>query len=48
MSITMGVIILPLWVAISQWVLLLALGFFVIVAYRQIGYMLHLKDIGSE
>jgi hypothetical protein len=47
-SITIAVIILPLWVAISQWMLLLALGFFVIVAYRQIGYMLHLKDIGSE
>jgi hypothetical protein len=48
MSITFAVIILPLWVAISQWILLFALGFFVFVAYRQLGYMLRLKDIGSE
>src|SRR5690348_5630580 len=39
---------LPLWVVVSQWVLLLALGFLVIVAYRQFGYMMYLKDKGSE
>ncbi|HET8851680.1 MAG TPA: hypothetical protein VFN02_04080 [Ktedonobacteraceae bacterium] len=41
-------ITLPLWAVISQWMLLLALGFFVVVAYRQLGYMLRLKDIGSD
>ena len=48
MSIAFADIVLPLWVAISQWVLLFGLGFFVVVAYRQLGYMLRLKDIGSE
>lgn len=48
MNITFAAIMLPLWVAVSQWVLLLVLGFFVVVAYRQLGFMLRLKDIGSE
>lgn len=39
---------LPLWVVVSQWTLLFVLGCLVIVAYRQLGYMLHLKDMGSE
>jgi hypothetical protein len=38
----------PLWIAIGQWVLLFALGILVVVAYRQLGYMMHLKDKGSE
>src|SRR5260221_6726680 len=48
MNIVLAAITLPLWVAVSQWVLLLVLGFFVVVAYRQLGYMLRLEDIGSE
>lgn len=39
---------LPLWLVVSQWVLLFALGCLVIVAYRQLGYMLHLKEMGTE
>ncbi len=41
-------ITLPLWLVISQWVLLLALGLLVIVMYRQLGYLLHLRDVGTE
>ncbi len=39
---------LPLWVVVSQWVLIFALGCLVIIAYRQLGYVMHLKEIGSE
>lgn len=31
---------LPLWMLVSQWMLLFALGFLVILMYRQIGYIL--------
>jgi hypothetical protein len=48
MSVAIAAVVLPLWAVVSQWVLLLALGFFLVVAYRQLGYMLRLKDIGSE
>ncbi len=47
-----GLIQVPLWIFISQWILLFALGAFVITAYRQLGYILHLHDFmetaGSE
>lgn len=48
MSAVFAALVLPLWVAVSQWVLLFTLGFFVVVAYRQLGFMLRLKDIASE
>ncbi len=41
-------VVLPVWIVTSQWVLLFALGGLVIVAYRQLGYTLHLEDIGSD
>jgi hypothetical protein len=41
-------VILPVWLIASQWVLLFALGALVIVMYRQLGFLLHLKDIGTE
>jgi hypothetical protein len=41
-----------LWIFIGQWSLLLALGFLVIIAYRQLGYLVHLKEtlrsVGTE
>lgn len=43
-----GTVLLPVWVVVSQWVLLAAFGFFLLLAYRQLGYMLRLSDIGSE
>jgi hypothetical protein len=39
---------LPLWVVVSQWTLLFALGWLVIVMYRQVAYLQLLKDAGSE
>lgn len=48
MDVTFGDITLPLWLVISQWVLLFALGFLIIVMYRQIGLLEQLKDRGSE
>jgi hypothetical protein len=41
-------VLLPSWVIVSQWMLLFAFGFLVIVMYRQIGYLQELKDVGSE
>lgn len=41
-------ITLPLWLIISQWVLLFALGFLVIIMYRQLGFLLRLRDLGTE
>jgi len=41
-------ITMPVWLFVSQWVLLFALGFLLFVAYRQIGYLLGLKDIGTD
>lgn len=41
-----------LWIFIGQWCLLLALGFMVIIAYRQLGYLVHLREtlssVGTE
>lgn len=48
MTITLLDVVLPIWVVITQWVLLLTLGFFVIVAFRQLAVILRLKDVGSE
>lgn len=48
MTITVADISFPLWLVVSQWVLLFALGLLVIVMYRQLGYLLHLKDAGTE
>lgn len=41
-------IVLPLWLFVSQWVLLFALGVLIVLAYRQIGYMVHLTDSKTE
>lgn len=41
-------ITLPIWLAVSQWVLLFALGFLVIVMYRQFGVVMQLKDHGTD
>jgi len=48
MNVTFVDITLPLWLVISQWALLFALGFLVITMYRQLGFMLGLKDLGTE
>ncbi len=47
MTITVADISFPLWLVVSQWVLLFALGLLVIVMYRQLGYLLHLRDVGT-
>ena|SRR5450631_2726001 len=43
---------IPLVLFMAQWVLLFALGGLIVVAYRQLGFILHLdkidKDIGTE
>jgi hypothetical protein len=46
--VTLAGVLLPTWLVTSQWVLLFALGFLIIVMYRQIGYLQHLKDQGTE
>lgn len=38
---------LPLWIVVSQWIVLFALGFLVVVMYRQMAYLLRLKDVGT-
>lgn len=48
MNIVFTDILLPSWLVVSQWTLLFALGFLIIVMYRQIGYLQELKDVGSE
>ena len=48
MHVTLADITLPLWLVISQWTLLFALGFLVIIMYRQVGFLQQLKDQGSE
>ena len=48
MQLTFTDITLPLWLVAGQWVLLFALGFLVLVMYRQIGLLEHLKDSGPE
>ncbi len=48
MNVTFADITLPLWLVASQWTLLFALGFLVIVMYRQLGFLLSLRDLGTE
>jgi hypothetical protein len=48
MSLTVADITLPLWLVVSQWTLLFALGLLVIVMYRQVAYLQLLKDAGSK
>lgn len=38
----------PLWLVVSQWVLLFALAALVVLMYRQLGYLLDIQKIGSE
>lgn len=35
---------IPLWIIVTQWVLLAALALLIVALYRQIGYMIHLKE----
>lgn len=39
---------IPLWITISQWILLLALGLLVVVAFRQLSYLINLRDISKN
>lgn len=39
---------LPLWLVISQWVLLFALGFLILTMYRQVGLQMRLRDMGTD
>ena len=39
---------LPLWLVVSQWTLLFALGFLIIIMYRQVAFLQRLRDGGSE
>lgn len=39
---------LPLWIVVSQWMLLFALGLLVIVMYRQLGTLMKFQDQGDE
>jgi hypothetical protein len=48
MNVTATQMSLPLWLVVSQWTLLFALGWLVIVMYRQVAYLQLLKDAGSE
>ncbi len=48
MNVAFADISLPLWLVVSQWTLLFALGFLIIVMYRQVGLLEQLKDAGSE
>lgn len=47
-----GTVQVSIWIVVGQWILLFALGLLVVVAYRQLGYILHLNDqmsnAGSE
>ena len=44
----MSVVTLPLWLVVSQWTLLFALAFLIIVMYRQVALLQQLKDRSSE
>jgi hypothetical protein len=44
----MADITLPVWLFVSQWVLLFALGFLIIMMYRQVAYLEQVKDHGAE
>ena len=48
MNISIADITLPVWLVASQWTLLFALGILVILAYRQISFMLKLKNLGTD
>jgi len=48
MNVGFADITLPLWLVVSQWVLLFALGFLIIVMYRQVAFLQQLNDQGSE
>lgn len=43
-----GDITLPVWLFVSQWVLLFALGFLIMMMYRQVAYLEQVKDHGTE
>ncbi len=43
-----GMVQVSIWMVIGQWTLLFALGVLVIVAYRQLGYLVYLKDMVSN
>jgi hypothetical protein len=48
MNISFADITLPLWLVVSQWTLLFALGFLIIVMYRQVAFLQRLKGAGPE
>ncbi len=48
MELTFADITLPLWLFVSQWVLLFALGFLIIMMYRQVAYLEQAKDHSSQ
>jgi hypothetical protein len=48
MNISFADITLPLWLVVSQWTLLFALGFLIIVMYRQVAFLQRLKGAGTE
>src|SRR5436190_20300152 len=48
MQLTFADITFPVWLVVSQWVLLFGLGFLVITMYRQIALLESLKGAGSE
>lgn len=41
-------ITLPLWIALSQWTLLFALGWLVVMMYRQLAVLMKLQDQGND
>src|SRR5437763_14628486 len=48
MNVGFADITLPLWLIVSQWVLLFALGFLIIVMYSQVAFLQPLNDQGSD
>src|SRR5438034_11685266 len=48
MNVGFADITLPLWLVVSQWTLLFALGFLIIIMYRQVAFLQRLRDGGSE
>src|SRR5579884_3016994 len=45
---TVADVTFPTWVVVSQWILLLGLSGLIIVLYRQLAYVIRLRDMGSE
>jgi hypothetical protein len=43
-----GSIVVPTWMVVSQWVLLIGLSILVFLVYRQLGFVFQLKDMRSE